>query len=393
MDQKLLVLLGPLLLFLAGTAAAQVPAGDEICLSCHVGENIRLIQDSIHGRAALTCRDCHADLKGVEAFPHRAGLVPAVCTPCHGRLAGAASAVPVHALQSRADLVSGPAVRLVRKIYLILIGFMLLSLVFLIAARLLGSKRHMLLPDKSPDISDDERFIRMNLSLRLRHLSLAVSVVLLLATGLPALLSGDKSLAWLVSPEGAPPARVGVHLFAAGMLVLTVLWHLASAAFSPAGRAHFREMIPRGKDFRDVLKLAGSRLSPARFRPPSAGRYGFIEKFEHWAAAWGSAVMIVSGFFMWRPDLSLRLFPAWVHGVFIAVHRWESVMIFIWVLLGHIYIVHFRPEVFPMSRAWLDGQISGRQLRLLHPLEYRELAETRRRRERREPNPYENVKS
>jgi len=43
-----------------------------------------------------------------------------------------------------------------------------------------------------------------------------------------------------------------------------------------------------------------------------------------------------------------------------------------------MYNVHLNPEVFPMSKVWLDGRITGKELRLLHPLEYAKIAEERR---------------
>jgi hypothetical protein len=43
-----------------------------------------------------------------------------------------------------------------------------------------------------------------------------------------------------------------------------------------------------------------------------------------------------------------------------------------------MYNVHLNPEVFPMSKIWLNGKITGHELRTLHPLEYRKILEERR---------------
>jgi hypothetical protein len=43
-----------------------------------------------------------------------------------------------------------------------------------------------------------------------------------------------------------------------------------------------------------------------------------------------------------------------------------------------MYNVHLSPEVFPMSKVWLNGKISGQELRELHPLEYERILEERR---------------
>ncbi|MDH7512710.1 MAG: hypothetical protein QHH14_07180 [Clostridiales bacterium] len=107
------------------------------------------------------------------------------------------------------------------------------------------------------------------------------------------------------------------------------------------------------------------------------GRYNFIEKFEYWALGWSSLIMIFTGFFMWQVELSLRLFPLWVHDIFIIIHGYEAILAFLSISIWHMYNVHLNPEVFPMSKVWLNGRITGRELRLLHPLEYQKIAEER----------------
>lgn len=77
---------------------------------------------------------------------------------------------------------------------------------------------------------------------------------------------------------------------------------------------------------------------------------------------WGSFVMIVTGFFMWNVELSLSLFPLWVHNIFIILHGYEAMLAFLAVIIWHMYNVHLNPEVFPMSRVWLDGKITGHEL-------------------------------
>jgi hypothetical protein len=38
-----------------------------------------------------------------------------------------------------------------------------------------------------------------------------------------------------------------------------------------------------------------------------------------------------------------------------------------------MYNVHLNPEVFPMSKIWLNGKITGHELKTLHALEYRKI--------------------
>ncbi len=252
--------------------------------------------------------------------------------------------------------------------------------------------------DKSPLIADDEIFLRMNLVERIQHWILIVTFFLLIVTGLPLFFYEFEAVRWIFPTGRSFYWRGIVHRGAALLMIANLIWHLLYIGLTRRGRENFVEMIPRLKDLRDAIQLFGYNTGLTRFlyrrglfkkffeahpawlfqNPPLYGRYNFIEKFEYWALGWGSAVMIVTGFFMWQVELSLRLFPLWVHNIFIIIHGYEAILAFLSIVIWHMYNVHLHPEVFPMSKVWLDGKITGRELRLLHPLEYQKMAEERR---------------
>lgn len=253
--------------------------------------------------------------------------------------------------------------------------------------------------DKSPFISDDEIFLRMNLVERVQHWLLILTFFLLILTGLPLFFYEFKFFGWLFPTEQSFYVRGIIHRLAAVLMSGNLIWHLLYIALTKRGRENFKEMIPRSKDIRDAITQFGYNIGVTRFlyrrglgkkffqnhrfwlfeSPPLYGRYNFIEKFEYWALGWGSVVMIVTGFFMWQVELSLRYFPLWVHNIFIIVHGYEAILAFLSIIIWHMYNVHLNPEVFPMSKVWLNGKITGRELRLLHPLEYQKIAEERER--------------
>jgi cytochrome b subunit of formate dehydrogenase len=257
----------------------------------------------------------------------------------------------------------------------------------------------------SPLIGEDEIFVRMSLTERLQHGVVLVVFVLLILTGLPLLLHGLKVFKWVFSPEKSFYGRGLIHRAAAVGLIAAAVWHAASVAFTPRGRQYLRDMRPRVKDARDALQSLGFNLGLSRYllrrglgrtffkrhpfwlfeTAPLFERYSFIEKFEYGALVWGTLIMILSGFFMWRVDLSLRLFPLWVHNIFILVHGYEAVLALLAILTWHMYNVHLNPEDFPMSKVWLNGRMTGREMRLRHPLEYRRVHEERLEQKRKEP--------
>jgi formate dehydrogenase subunit gamma len=246
-------------------------------------------------------------------------------------------------------------------------------------------------------IRDDEVFLRMNRIERTQHILLIVSFSLLVLTGLPLMFYEMRLFKAVFSYGRVFYFRGVIHRAAAVLLIADILWHFAYTVSTRRGRDNFRELIPRGKDALDALALFGYNVGLSgwlyrkgvlrRFfdrhpfwkfeKPPDYGRYNFIEKLEYLAVAWGSLVMIFSGFFMWNVELSLRLFPLWLHDIFVIAHGYEAMLAFLAVIIWHMYNVHLNPEVFPMSRIWLDGKITGHQLKALHALEYRKILEER----------------
>lgn len=249
-------------------------------------------------------------------------------------------------------------------------------------------------PTISPFIRDEEDFVRMTFHERAQHFALILSFVLLIATGLPLLfvhLAPDSVAGFFL--------RGLLHRIAAVVLILTLLWQFFYAILTARGRELLRAIRPGFRDVRDAFQAFGHNLGLAGFlarkgvgkrffekhpywlfaEPPAFDRYNFIEKFEFLAVIWGSVIMVVSGFFMWNAKLSLRLFPLWVHEIFVLVHGYEAVLAFLAILVWHMYNVHLNPDVFPMSRIWLDGKTTGRDLREHHPLEYQRIAARRER--------------
>ncbi len=248
-------------------------------------------------------------------------------------------------------------------------------------------------------IPDDEVFVRMNRAERWQHGLLVSSFIVLMLTGLP-LLSGEVGLIrLLVGRGGAHTLRGVLHRAAALVLIADLAWHLLYTVLTERGRRNIRDKAPRWQDVKDAFALIAFNSGLAAFlrrrgllrrffekhptlrfdSRPEFGRYSFVEKFEYWSLLWGSVIMIVTGFFMWGPGMSLRLFPLWLHQVFVVIHGYEAILAFLAILIWHMYTVHLNPEVFPMSRVWLDGGIAGADLRRFHPLEYRRILAERER--------------
>jgi cytochrome b subunit of formate dehydrogenase len=246
-------------------------------------------------------------------------------------------------------------------------------------------------------LRDDETFVRMNLAERIQHFLLIATFFTLMATGLPLFFYEFKFFKWVLPTGRAFAVRGVLHRVAAVVLAVNLVWHVFYTVSTRRGRENFKAMIPRFRDVRDAFEQFFHNVGITRFlarlgigqkffaahpywlfeEAPRYDRYNFVEKFEYWAVGWGSAVMIASGFFMWNVELSLRMFPLWVHNIFIIVHSYEALLAFLAIIIWHMYNVHLNPEVFPMSKVWLNGKITGHELRTLHPLEYERILSER----------------
>ncbi len=254
---------------------------------------------------------------------------------------------------------------------------------------------------RDPAPAPEEYFVRMSLLERLQHGLLIVSFSLLVLTGLPLIVYEWRPLQALFS-FFTFYLRGVLHRVAAVMLIGLSVWHLLYMLLTARGRETLRELRLRTRDLKDAFEIFMYNLgtTPWLYRkgiladffrrhpywlfqdPPRYGRYNFIEKFEYMAVVWGSFVMILTGLFMWKVELAMRLFPKYVFDLFVAIHSYEAILAFLAIIIWHMYNVHFSPAAFPMSKVWLTGKISREQMMREHPLEYEALQKKRRDEER-----------
>lgn len=211
----------------------------------------------------------------------------------------------------------------------------------------------------------DQTVVRFTLAQRVQHIVLIVVFTVLIVTGLPLLVPhvGTRLVG------GVFAARTVLHHFAGVALLLLGVFHVVYVAVTADGREAFQRLLPRLQDVRDVAHHVRYQLGRTDV-PPPFDKFDPFEKFEYLAVVWGSLVMVISGFMMWFFETTLRLFPKWVYDLILAIHGYEAVLAFLAIILWHLYSVHLRPGVFPMSRVWLDGKITLRELKRHHPKEY-----------------------
>jgi len=275
---------------------------------------------------------------------------------------------PVHVQTSTGP--AHPVVRWIRTIYWVLIpltlGFMVFHNLLDLVAK---TRRHRSL------VRSGQQVIRMNLWFRIAHWGVMLSFPTLVFTGFA--LKYPES--WWASPFvlwGKHEAFRGqLHRAAAIVLIAATLYHFVHLTVNNRDRVFLRAMLPKWKDATDLVGVLLYNLGACKEEPQFA-KFNYAEKLEYWAFLWGTAVMGVSGFFLWFNNFTLRHFPKWITDAATAVHWYEALLATFSILLWHFYMVIFDPLIYPMDLAWLNGKVSADHYRQTRPAYLKALQQT-----------------
>lgn len=384
-----------------GLAAARGEAESPVCTDCH-GEHAILAPseaDSLVNPArvsTVTCGRCHADERLTQKYNLPADRVPAFQDSFHGlalrsgsqSVANCASCHGVHDIRASSDPRStihptnlartcgachpgagerftiGPVhvvpggggehavVRFLRRAYVVLIvltvGFMLLHNGLDFLRKMLRGPAHA---------GGGGQVQRMNALFRLAHALVVVSFAVLVVTGFALKFPESFWAAPLLRFEGQLAFRGLVHRVAGVALLGALVLHVVHLALSPRDRRILRDLLLRPHDLRDLLAMLRHNLG--RGPRPLFGHFSYAEKVEYWAFMWGTAVMAVTGLLLWFNSWTLRRFPTWVADAATVVHYYEAILASLSILVWHLYMVVFDPDVYPMDRAWITGRTSA----------------------------------
>lgn len=360
----------------------------EICSRCHASERIntryqmpadrvKTFFESYHGlvsqsgsTVAANCASCHGYHKilpssDVNSTIHPAHLVE-TCGKCHPGASQNFAASKIHVDNAAAK--SGPDLGnqvnwWVRRIYLALI----FTVVGALALHNLLAWLHSAMAARRARGATVQRMSRGH---RIQHFILLSSFVLLALTGF-ALKYPDTWPAWMFANEDV---RRWLHRGAGVVLIGLGCYHLFYIFVSHEGRRLVKDFWPHWQDLRDIITnvcyLTGRSRERAKF-----GRFGYPEKLEYWAVAWGIIIMGVTGLMIWFKLQVTEFVPRWVVDVAVTVHYYEAILACLAIVVWHFYHVIFAPDVYPMNWSWWDGKVSQRWQEEEHPLE--QLPETK----------------
>jgi formate dehydrogenase gamma subunit len=345
-------------------------------------------KSSFHGIAqgfgdkrAANCASCHGshDILPSNDPKSRVNIknLGETCGNCHSGPSRFLALGKIHQNQTLKD---NPLVFLIKLSYIILIvgtvggfiAYIVLDLFSHYARRLFAR-----LQGREPETRRKRAgkvYQRFPVSYRIQHIIMMLSFLTLIFTGLPILFPESNFLKSIFNTPGSFQLRGLIHRGAAIVLMTLVLVHTVFVLSSRRARKDLVEMMPRIKDYKDFRQLVAFNLGRSKDRPAYA-RFNFIEKFEYLAVVWGSIVMGVTGFVLWFPGWSMRHMPKLGLDVAAAIHGYEAALAFLAIIIWHLYSVIFSPDVWPMSKVWLTGELTEEEMQHHHPLELEKLKE------------------
>jgi formate dehydrogenase subunit gamma len=224
---------------------------------------------------------------------------------------------------------------------------------------------------------------RFGLFFRIQHAVLFSSVILAVITGLPM----KYPDAWLsrvaVMLMGGVEMRSFLHHAAGLTMVVLALTHVIYYVLIDRRIPFYkRPILIRWQDAKDLVQHQQYNLG-LRTDFPRMGRYTWFEKFDYVGVTWGLLVMGLTGLPMLYMDQALHFIPlSWLQALW-AAHGDEAMLATLFLLVIHMYHVHFSPERFPMSLTWWHGRVTREDMEKYHPLELEEQQRAQREAEER----------
>ena len=212
-----------------------------------------------------------------------------------------------------------------------------------------------------------KKYLRMTLNERIQHLNLFINFTVLVITGF-TLKYPEAFWSSSISDVVMGMTYRGLLHRLSGVAVLTLGgYHILYLLFTGRGRGILKDMIPQLKDAKDLWETLKNNFfinRPAKkLKMP---RFNFREKLEYLGLIWGTIVMTVTGFILWFKTEWLFYFPMWTFDVARTIHLYEAFLATLTIIVWHLYSVVWNPDVYPMSWAWITGDLTEHEMEEEH---------------------------
>lgn len=242
-----------------------------------------------------------------------------------------------------------------------------------------------LLPDdrsmlyKNVDSNPIGDFYRYNIHIRIQHLLIFSTFLLLAFTGLPI----HYNTAFWAQPfnsvlGGLEVTRV-IHRTLAAAMIFAMVYHFFTIGLGSLIKLRARTfelgrtILPVWKDIRD-FKEDMQFFAGKRTERPEMDKFMYKQKIHYFAAGFGNTVMVISGSTFLFPDVWASMLPVSMASHFQEMmrlsHPHEALLALLVIAFWHWYNVHLAPGRFPMQWTFLTGKITREHQIEEHFLEY-----------------------
>jgi len=368
----------------------------EQCSTCHVRET-KSYMATTHGQLAwlgyqevARCADCHRphDTHKVTDTDAKisADNILTTCRECHKNAQASFTLFRAHADLN--DYQRNPELWWLGRI---MVGIVIGVLIFFYTHSMLWFIREL----KSRPVSwvtvdgksypvrakrvkhcSDQHFCRFSWYWRANHWALALSVMVLVFTGMSVMYpntSWAMNAIWFV---GGWEVFGLIHRIAAVIFLLAVFGHAAVVLWQVLRSPNFRwfgpdSLLPRWQDAIDMYHQF--RWFFGQGEAPRFDRWTYWEKFDYWAVYWGAFVIGLSGLILWFSDSLSAILPGWVFNLAILAHSVEAFLAVTTLFVVHFFNNHFRPSKFPLDTVMFIGSWDLEEFKEERPAHYERL--------------------
>jgi len=210
---------------------------------------------------------------------------------------------------------------------------------------------------RPPRLSADGRVLRFDIHQRIQHVLMFSSLITLVLTGWPLKAAGVGPSSHLAKLLGGVETLGIIHRTAAVIMLLASAYHLFYLGLQAARKQLQFDIVPGLQDLKDLAANIRYYLG-LQPEPPKFGRYTYFEKFDYFAVFWGIVVIGGSGLILWFPVKATSFLPSWAVNMAFIAHSDEALLALMYLFIFHLYMVHLRPAIFPMSWVWINGRMS-----------------------------------
>jgi cytochrome b subunit of formate dehydrogenase len=223
-----------------------------------------------------------------------------------------------------------------------------------------------------------KQFQRFKPLWRLAHLAFAISVMMLVLTGMAVFYADTAWAKAIMVAFGSPRVAGIVHRVSATIMLGIFFVHLVYMVFRIARNWKTfdwfgpHSLVPRWKDLEDATSMF--RWFMGKGPRPAFDRWTYWEKFDYWAVFWGMGIIGGSGVMLAFPNATASILPGWIFNVATLVHGEEAFLAAVFLFTVHFFNNHFRPEKYPPPDiVMFTGSMPLEDFRREHRLEYERL--------------------